>query len=102
MSLTLVITRDVQPRYRGFLGSVMLELAPGVYVSPRMSGRVRERVLDVIADWHATLGQGSIVMVWRAKSKLGGIEMRLFGEAPKEIIEADGLLITRRPISAKS
>ena len=30
MPLTMVITRDVEDRYRGFLGSAMLELAPGV------------------------------------------------------------------------
>jgi CRISPR-associated protein Cas2 len=37
VSLTVVITRDVEMRYRGFLGSTMLEIAPGVYISPRMS-----------------------------------------------------------------
>jgi len=44
MALCFVITRDVEMRYRGFLGSTMLELAPGVYASPRMSQAVRERV----------------------------------------------------------
>lgn len=101
MSLTLVVTRDVQPRYRGFLGSVMMELAPGVYVSPRMSARVRERVLDVMAEWHGALGQGSITMVWRDKACPGGISMKLFGEAPKDIVEADGLLLTRRETASK-
>ena len=37
MPLTMVITRDVEDRYRGFLGSAMLELAPGGYAQPRMS-----------------------------------------------------------------
>lgn len=34
MPLCIVVTRDVEMRYRGFLGSVMLELAPGVYRRP--------------------------------------------------------------------
>ena len=59
MPLCLVITRDVEARYRGFLGSTTLELAPGVYASPRMSKAVRERVWDVMHDWHATLGTGA-------------------------------------------
>ena len=37
MPMTVVVTRDVEARYRGFLASVMLEVAPGVYVSPNLS-----------------------------------------------------------------
>ena len=33
MSMTVVVTRNVEGRYRGFLASVMLEVAPG-YTSP--------------------------------------------------------------------
>lgn len=36
MSLTVVVTRDVQNRYRGFLGSVMLEVSAGVYIFARV------------------------------------------------------------------
>jgi CRISPR-associated protein Cas2 len=36
MPMTVVVTRDVEDRYRGFLSSVMLELAPGVYTGPRL------------------------------------------------------------------
>lgn len=60
MSLTVIVTRDVQARYRGFLGSAMLELAPGVYISPRMNQGVRDRVWEVISGWHAQLGDGSL------------------------------------------
>mgnify|MGYP003409848406 FL=1 len=60
-----MVTRDVEDRYRGFLTSVMLEVAPGVYVSPRMSQGVRERVRLVLTGWWEALGRGSVVMVWR-------------------------------------
>ena len=98
MSLTVVITRDVEMRYRGFLGSAMLEIAPGVYISPRMSKAVRERVWDVLRDWHAALGSGAIVMVWRDKTQPGHIAIETLGTPPKELLEADGLLLVRRPL----
>lgn len=47
MPMTMVVTRDVEARYRGFLTSTMLEIAPGVYVAPRLSKGVRERVWAV-------------------------------------------------------
>ncbi len=64
MPLCVVVTRDVEDRYRGFLGSAMLELAPGVYAYPRMSAGVRDRVWTVLSDWYGQLGRGSIVMTW--------------------------------------
>ena len=40
MPMTVIVTRDVEPRYRGFLASAMLEIAPGVYVAPDLSSGV--------------------------------------------------------------
>lgn len=62
MSLTVVIARNVADRFHGFLGSVMLEVGIGIYVSPHMSKGVRERALAVLGDWHAHLREGSIVV----------------------------------------
>ena len=55
MPLTMVVTRNVEARYRGFLTSLMLEVAPGVYVAPDMTKAVRTRVWYVLKDWWATL-----------------------------------------------
>jgi CRISPR-associated protein Cas2 len=93
---TLVVTRDVEDRYRGFLTSVMLEIAPGVYVSPRMSQGVRERVWSVLTDWWTALGRGSVVMVWRDRSAAGDLRIETLGEPPKEIVDADGVLLVKR------
>jgi len=98
VSLTLIITRDVEDRYRGFLGSLLLEVAAGVYVGPRLAKGTRERVAKVLADWHGTLGRGSITMVWRAAGEPGGIGLLNWGEPPKAIGEADGLLLVRRAL----
>ena len=65
MPMAMVVTRNVEDRYRGFLTSVMLEVAPGMYVAPDMSAGVRTRVWGVLTDWWMYLRTGSIVMVWR-------------------------------------
>ena len=96
MPLCVIVTRDVEPRYRGFLGSIMLELAPGLYVSPRMSKAVRERVWDVMHEWHATLGSGSITVAWRDAGAPGGLKVLAIGEPPKDLVEHEGSLLARR------
>ena len=92
----MVVTRDVEGRYRGFLTSIMLEIAPGVYVSPDLSAAVRERLWAVMSSWWGTLRRGSIVMVWRDKRVSGNLKIETLGEPSKEIVEADGLLLLKR------
>ena len=58
--MTVVVTINVEGRYRGFLASVMLEIAPGVYTSSQMTSGIRERVWAVLTRWYDHLGQGSI------------------------------------------
>ena len=72
MPMTVVVTRDVEGRYRGFLSSVMLEIAPGVYTSPKMSRAVRQRVWKVLEGWYGQLGRGAIVLTWQDSSVSGG------------------------------
>lgn len=96
MPLTVIVTRDVEERYRGFLGSAMLEVSPGTYVSPNMSAGVRERVWAVMCEWHQALGRGSITLVWRDKKSVGNLRIETLGEPPKTIIDADGILLVKR------
>ena len=96
MPFTVVVTRDVEDRYRGYLGSLMLELAPGVYAQARLSAGVRGRVLDTLADWHGQLRRGSIVVCWAEPSGNGGLGLRTFGEPPKQIVTHDAMLLVRR------
>lgn len=98
MPMVVVITRDVEARYRGFLGSVMLELSAGVYAHPRMSSGVRTRVWDVLAQWHGQLCRGSIVMTWNESAANGGLGLNVLGEAPKDIVAHDAMLLVRRPL----
>ncbi len=95
MALVMIVTRDVADRFRGFLASVMLEVAPCTYVSPRMNKGVRERIWRVMKEWHETDRQGSIVMVWRDLDAHGGVGLAHLGTPAKELIEMDGMWITR-------
>lgn len=96
MSLTLIVTRDVEPRFRGFLASAMQELAPGVYVNPRMSPGVRERIWLVLTEWFGARGGGSIVMAVQDGQSIGGLSVRMLGIPPRELRDVDGLLLVRR------
>ena len=55
--MTVVVAVNVEARYRGFLASVMLEIAPGVYTSPNMTTGIRERIWNVLAEWYYQLGR---------------------------------------------
>ena len=83
MPMTVVITRDVEARYRGFLASAMLEVAPGVYVSPDSSAGVRERIWKVLQDWFRSLGNGAVPMIWRDRTAAGGVALRHLGDPRK-------------------
>ena len=93
--MTVIVTVNVEGRYRGFLASAMLEIAPGVYTSPNMTSGIRERIWDVLAGWYYELGQGSIVMTWRDPGAVSEQEIRSLGESPKEIVDADGVYLVK-------
>lgn len=96
MPMAIVVTRNVEDRYRGFIASVMLEIAPGVYVAPDLSASVRTRMWKVLSNWWATLGNGSLVLIWRDPKAVGQLRIQVLGEPPKEIVDADGVLLARR------
>jgi CRISPR-associated protein Cas2 len=102
MPMTVVVTRDVAPRFRGFLASCMLEIAPGVYTAPRMSKGVRERVWNVLHYWYGELGGGSVVMTWYDREAAGRQGLAILGDPPKAIVEVDGLHLVRREVRPES
>ena len=96
MALVTIVIRDVADRFHGFLSSVMLEVAPNVFVSPRMTPGVRDRVWDVMCDWHGHEPRGSLVMVWRDLNAVGGVGVANLGTPTRELVEADGMWLVRR------
>ncbi len=93
--MIVIVTVNVEARYRGFLASAMLEIAPGVYTSPNMTSGIRERIWDVLRRWYYELRQGAIVMTWRDPSGVGDQQIRTLGEVPKEIVDADGVFLVK-------
>jgi CRISPR-associated protein Cas2 len=102
MSMTVVVTRNVSARVRGFLASAMLEVAPGVYSAPRISPAVRERIWNVLADWFPNEQEASIVLIWQERDVPGGQAVRTLGSPPIELAEVDGLILARRPVQGET
>lgn len=101
MSMTVVSTRNVPDRVRGFLASSMLELAPGVYSAPRISPAARDRIWGVLRDWCGLAADLSVVMVWADSALPGGQAVRVIGAPPVGLIELDGLVVTKRAAAAE-
>ena len=98
MSATIVVTRNVSDRTRGFLASSMLEVAPGVYCGFRLSPAVRERIWSVLEDWFRAEIDASIVMLWRDPSVPGEQALRVLGVPPVDLVEHDGMILARHPL----
>lgn len=97
MPMTVVVTRDMEARFRGFLASCMLEIAPGVYTAPRLNPSVRERVWAVLEDWFIDAAcTGSIVMTWFDPTLRGGQGVLSLGLPPIELHDIDGLVLAAR------
>lgn len=99
--MVVIVTHDVPARFRGFLASVMLEIAPGVYTSPAMTAGIRERVWEVLQRWFVALGTGSLVMTWSDPDEPGGQGLRTLGLPRREFVELDGLFTTRSEMTAE-
>ena len=95
--MTVIVTRDVADRFRGFLSSCMLEIAPGVYTAPRMTKSVRDRVWTVVNDWWRDLPGGSVVMTWHDTSQVGGQGVETLGVPPIALYDLNGLILSRHP-----
>ena len=99
MPMTMVVTRNVETRVRGFLASTMLEMASGVYTAPAMTPAVRERIWAVLEKWKVGTREDSVVMTWPDRTAAGGQMIRILGETPLELCETGGVVLTRRPLT---
>ncbi len=54
------------------------------------------RMWNVLSAWWATLGTGSVVLVWRDNKAVGNLRIESLGEPLKEIVDADGILLAKR------
>lgn len=102
MPMTVVVTRDAPPRFRGFLASCMAEIAPGVYTAPRMTAGVRERVWSVLESWWLAYPHCGLVMTWADRTMVGGQNLRTLGVPAKDLQRHHGVFLSRRPLAKSS
>lgn len=96
--MTVVVTRNVPDRFRGFLASCMLELAPGVYTSPQMTRGIRDRVWAVCCEWaEAIPDDGGVLMTWQDRDSTGNQAVLTLGWPKKELTEFNGMWLDCRP-----
>ena len=97
MTMTLVITRNVPERFRGFLASVMCEVTVGVYSGPGLSPAVRDRVWAVMTEWFdATFAADTaVVMTYADPREPGGQAFRTLGVPKVDLHAHDGMLLVR-------
>lgn len=101
MPMTLAITRSVPDRFRGFLASCMLELAPGIYTAPRMTKGVRERIWRVLLDWAGELeGEAFVLLTWPDAQAPGGQAINTLGARPRNLHDHEGLYLARAELTA--
>jgi CRISPR-associated protein Cas2 len=80
----------------------MQEVAPGVYVAPRLKKAVRERVWNVMMEWQELIPQeGGVVLLWKSRKAPSGLGVRLLGWPKKELIEHEGMWLTLRDLTAE-
>lgn len=94
MAMTVIVTRDVPDRTRGFLASIMPEPAPGVYAAGNLSRAVRERAWAVVSSWYVETRRGSIVMLWKDDRMPGGLGIEILGTPPRRLADLDGVLVS--------
>lgn len=104
MAMTLVVTRNVPERFRGFLASVMCEVTSGVYTAPKMTRAVRDRVWAVMDEWfQATANPDqAVVMTWPDPKAPGGQMFRTLGIPRICLHEHDGMILVRCELTAET
>ena len=100
MPMTIAVTRNAAPRVRGFLASVMLEVAPGVYTAPRMTKAVRQRVQRVILDWveHFPIDSG-MLLAWPDANEPCGQGLWIVGDPKTTLVDHDGVVLAQKALS---
>lgn len=93
MAMTVLITTNVEDRYRGFIRSCMPEIDAGLYASNSLSSRARDRLWEILLDWHRTLQNGSLVLIYLDKKAPSGLQIKSVGVQNDKYVDLDGILV---------
>lgn len=69
----------------------MLEVSAGVFVSTSLNKGARDRVWEVLSEWHSKLRNGSLILITGNRE---GVKLKTLGEPIKQIVDIDGILVT--------
>jgi CRISPR-associated protein Cas2 len=72
----------------------MLEMSAGVYVAPKLSAEVRDRIWEVVTKWVDK--DGAATLLWQDNTAIGRISSLSIGETSISLADIDGLLVARR------
>ena len=98
MPMTIVVTRNLPARFSGFLSSCMVEIAPAVFIAPRLNKNVRERVWEVAMSWSGSIpGDGGFLMIWHEPRSSSGFDMNMIGWPRKELTQIEGIWLSFKP-----
>jgi len=96
--MTIVVTRNLPDRFSGFLASCMVEIAPSVFVAPRLSKNVRERIWEVALNWSPLIpADGGFFMLWNDPRSASGFDMNIIGWPKKEMTQVNGIWLSFKP-----
>lgn len=102
MAMMLAVTRNVPDRFGGFLASCMLEVAPGVYITPKTSSAVRDRIRHVMSKWSYLMPDKSgLLLLWQDSQAPSGLAMESFGWPKKELREFGGCWLSLSNLTQK-
>jgi CRISPR-associated protein Cas2 len=91
-----VIALSGKPRrFSGFLHSIAMELAPGMFLAADFDRASFSRVWQTLEEWHARSPEGWIVAVLPAAKVRHPPELRTLGVLPRMLIEQDGLHLVK-------
>lgn len=102
MPMTIMVTRNVPDRYRGFLASCMCEIAPGVYTAPRMNRSVRERIWAVMCEWWQEDEEEAVLMTWPDPELAGGQQVKTLGLPRQDLQDHHGVFLACREVSQET
>jgi CRISPR-associated protein Cas2 len=57
---------------------------------------VRDRIWNVVEEWFVAETDASVIMLWADPQLPGGMNVKVLGLPPIELVELDGLVVSRR------
>jgi CRISPR-associated protein Cas2 len=92
--MVVLILENVSPSLRGELTRWLIEPRAGVFVG-QISGMVRDRLWEKCCE---RLGDGGAVQLWSTNNEQR-FAVRTAGVTRREVVDFEGLLLVRRPLS---